>query len=305
MNFLFKIILAVLMMPMVVLADHNPAALGSVHWTTSLEQALTTAKKEHRPVFLLFQEVPGCSGCQSFGRDVLSQQLIVEAIEDLFVPLLIYNNRGGYDERIRKTYKEPAWNYQVIRFLDPQGKDIIPRRDRVWTIGALSRRMIAALEKQDTAVPAYLKGLALSYGNPRPAQVVLAMPCFWNGEMAVGGIDGVIKTDAGFYDQREVTRVWYDPKIISLDNLIKQADGMGCAAQVYLDTPALHKGSQRFSEDRYRPAPAPDQKKQLEGTPLARLELTGYQATKANAWVRRDYKKALSYLSPRQRRAVK
>ena len=53
-----------------------------------------------------------------------------------------------------KRFKEPAWNYQVVRFLDAEAKDIIPRKDRVWTIEALAMRMVEALEKHGRKTPA-------------------------------------------------------------------------------------------------------------------------------------------------------
>ena len=83
---------------------------------------------------MLFQEVPGCSGCQKFGREVLSETLLVEAIEDLFEPVLVLNNREGKDAEILKKYDEPAWNYQVIRFLDADGDDLIPRKDQITSV---------------------------------------------------------------------------------------------------------------------------------------------------------------------------
>ena len=63
-------------------------------------------------MWVLFQEVPGCEGCQKFGREVLSQPLIVEAIEDLFLPVVVYNNLDqGTDAKLLQRFKESAWNY--------------------------------------------------------------------------------------------------------------------------------------------------------------------------------------------------
>jgi len=85
---------------------------------------------------------------------------MVAAIESNFVPLLIKNNAGGRDAELLKRFKEPAWNYQVVRFLDAEAKDIIPRRDRVWTTKALAERMVATLEAKSQDVPAALARLA-------------------------------------------------------------------------------------------------------------------------------------------------
>jgi hypothetical protein len=77
---------------------------------------------------------------------VLSEATLVREIEEKFVPLLIHNNAGGRDAEILKKYHEPAWNYQVIRFWDAKGHDLIPRQDRVWEIEPLKKRMKAALQ---------------------------------------------------------------------------------------------------------------------------------------------------------------
>jgi hypothetical protein len=105
--------------------------------------------------------VPGCSGTQQFGKDVLSHPRIVEAIENEFIPILIYNNRGGRDAEILAQFNEPTWNYQVIRFLDSSGNDIIPRKDRIWTLGAVASRLSEALRAAGRNVPLYLQDLAL------------------------------------------------------------------------------------------------------------------------------------------------
>jgi hypothetical protein len=233
---LFLLSLVILLLPLYnfVTAEVN-IEVGLVNWNRNFEESLEKSKKENKPVLVLFQEVPGCSGCQAFGRDVLSHPLVVEAIESEFIPILVYNNRSGKDASLLRRYNEPAWNYQVIRFLDSSGKDIIPRRDRVWTIGGVARRMCRALEKTGKDIPVYLHGLALEYDNPHLKEVVLAMYCFWTGEMKLGGINGVVKTEAGFLRHREVTRVWYDETLISLMELVGKAAKVQCADRVYVE----------------------------------------------------------------------
>ena len=77
--------------------------------------------------------------------------------------MLVYNNRGdGMDRELLERYREPAWNYQVIRFLDADGTDIIPRKDRVWTTSGVARRMIKTLRVVKRPVPDYLENLAAS-----------------------------------------------------------------------------------------------------------------------------------------------
>lgn len=112
-------------------------------------------------MLVLFQEIPGCSGVRKFGREVLTNPFLVQAIEEEFIPMLVYNNRSsGMDAELLERYGEPSWNYQVIRFLDAQGRDVIPRRDRVWTTSGVTKRMMEALMAVDRPVPEYLMDLA-------------------------------------------------------------------------------------------------------------------------------------------------
>jgi len=165
-------------------AKENPIEVGSVHWGRDLETALKLSDATGRPVFVLFQEVPGCSGCQDFGRTVLSHPLVVEAVEDEFLPVLVFNNRGGEDRQLLERFGEPAWNYQVVRFLDAEGHDIIPRKDRVWTISGLATRMIETLKAAHRQVPQYIHALAQESGfgkseriiPPEGGQAIFAVP---------------------------------------------------------------------------------------------------------------------------------
>ena len=68
-----------------------------------------------------------------FGSKVLTLPLLVEAVEDCFVPVCVYNNVEGADAHVLERFEEPAWNNPVVRYLGPDGKDWIPRKDRQWT----------------------------------------------------------------------------------------------------------------------------------------------------------------------------
>lgn len=242
----------------------NPEEVGKVAWGRDYEAATAAAKKSGKPIFLLFQEIPGCAGCKQFGRDVLSDPLVVKAIQENFTPLLIPNNTPGKDAEILARFKEPAWNYQVVRFLDAEGHDLIPRKDRVWESKELMQRMKEALKK---------------VGRPEMAtrnteRIAIAQYCFWEGEMKIGAIDGVTCTEAGFLDGNEVTLVDFDPGKVSAEALFKKAKAAGVATRAY------------SSIDGYQKAPVSDQKRQLQGTKYAKLPLTPEQATKVNAFAR-------------------
>ncbi len=288
------------------LAD-NPEAAGTVAWGRDLNSALAASRESGRPVFALFQEIPGCAGCRQFGRDVLSNSLLVEAIQTEFTPLLIHNNKAGADAEVLRQFGEPAWNYQVVRFLDAKGRDIIPRKGEVWDTAGIAERMVAALQAANRAVPPYLPLLASEHSE-RLRQAVFSMYCFWTGEMELGRIEGVVTTEAGFMGGREVTLVQYDPAVITLPNLIAAAEKVQCANSVAVPAADLEAAKSKRLKvttiSGYTVAPADDQKKQISGTVLTKLKLAGAQATKVNAWCRVDSRLALSYLTQAQRKLV-
>ena len=75
--------------------------LGKVHWYRKYDEAITQAKKEQKDIVILFQEVPGCATCTNYAYNALSHPLMVEALENSFIPLAIFNNKNGKD--IMKT----------------------------------------------------------------------------------------------------------------------------------------------------------------------------------------------------------
>ena len=145
--------------------------------------------------------------------------------------------------------------------------------------------------------------------EPATRRVAFAQSCFWTGEMKLGQIEGVVRTEAGFFKGREVTLVEYAPERIALEDLVRQARQADVADAVYLDADSQHSPTSvpnaQPLDKGYRAAPASDQKKQIEGTPFARLQLSPEQATKVNAFVRVDQSKALAWLTSAQREQVK
>ena len=159
---------------------------------------------------LLFQEVPGFSTCRNYGHNVLSHPLMVEAIESLFVPLAIFNNKGGKDKKILDQYGEPSWNNPVVRIVDEQGKDVVKRIGNDYSAITLCKRMIAALLKNKKEVPEYLTLLRQELDRLVSSNIkekTFKMYCFWSGEKALGALDGVLSTQAGFSNHSEVVRV--------------------------------------------------------------------------------------------------
>jgi len=279
----------------------NPVEVGVVDWGRDIDSALIESEELGRPLFVLFQEVPGCAGCQQFGQTVLTNPLLVEAIEDEFIPVLIHNNKPGQDQRTLERFNEPAWNYQVVRFLDHHSRDLIPRKDKVWTTAELTHRMVVALQAAKRPVPRYLQALAQEHDTDNHETVTLAMHCFWTGEYELGAIDGVITTEAGWLDGSEVTKVVFDSTVISLEELTTKASAAQCADKVYTDSDPASNSTLSYRRSQER-----DQKKQIQNwAGLKSIStLTEMQRTKINALWPTSRDQAYQWLSPRQRRAL-
>ncbi len=86
----------------------------------------------------------------------MSDPEVVKLIEAHFVPVAIHNNSRdpkSADRKILKKFKEPAWNYQVMRFIGKDEKDVIPRKDRISSKEGVMKRMGKALEKAGRSMP--------------------------------------------------------------------------------------------------------------------------------------------------------
>ena len=162
--------------------------LGVVRWERDYEAGMRRAEAQGLPVFLLFQEVPGCATCVGFGETVLSHPLLVEAIETEFVPIAILNNGGGADREILQRYGEPSWNNPVVRFVDAGGRDLIPRADGVWTPHGIATRMIDSLAVAGRSVPGYLALAAEETRARVTRRATFETHCFWEGEACQAGI---------------------------------------------------------------------------------------------------------------------
>lgn len=289
-------------------ASRNPVEIGLVRWNRDLDASLDQSKQSGKPVFVLFQEVPGCSGCQKFGHEVLSHPLVVEAIEDEFIPVVVYNNRStGTDKQLLDRFGEQAWNYQVVRFLDGDGNDLIERREGVSTIDGIVSRMILVLEKTQRSVPNYLTTLVATNDRANHEVAAFAMHCFWTGEYRLGGIDGVIATEAGFLDGHEVTLVRYDKDKIGIDELASQAAKVKCADKVYTRSGESLAGLRGGKLDTsYRTASQSDQKRQISRWKAIESVsgINAMQLTKINSLAPQSTQLAAQWLSPRQRQQL-
>jgi hypothetical protein len=284
----------------------QPVELGRVDWLRSFPKAQARARSTGKPILLLFDEVPGCHTCTQFGKGPLSHPIVVAAASDAFVPVAIYNNVKGRDAAVLKRFNEPAWNNPVVRFVDAQGRDMIPRRDGDYSTASLLNRMAQALRKANRPVPPYLESAAWEYAPPAREIVTFAMHCYWVGEQRLGTLSGVLATRIGMLAGMEVVEVEFDPTRRSLESLIKAAGEFECARRVIVHDDAHEAIARELVGDAVlrtdeRVNTKTTQQYHLSKFPaLYYLPLTQLQATRLNAAVANGTDRA-SLLAPTQR----
>ncbi len=279
--------------------------LGDVDWERDFSQAEVRARETGQPLFVLFQEVPGCQTCVGFGEQILSHPLLVEAIETEFVAVAVFNNLGGDDRRVLKRFGEPSYNNPVVRFLGSDGRELLPRKAGVWFPRAIGQRMIAALEAAARPVPTYLRDVVDELSVVESKRATFSMHCFWSGEACLGEIDGVLASRAGWLEGIVVVELIFDPSVVSYGELLRAAptcsdavfthsdEQQRAARAVFGDDARLARGFAEIAKDS-------DQKRALRGTSYAIATLTPRQAVRVNSAVAAG-RSPNSLLSPRQR----
>lgn len=239
----------------------------------------------------------------------MSHPLMVEAIEELFIPVVVYNNKP-VDSAILKEFGERSWNNPVVRFLDSSRSDLVPKREGVWTIEEISSRMIQTLKAAHRPVPEYLN--SVSQGQGRGSKVAtFAMHCYWEGEAQFGRLEGVQSTLSGWKAGKEVVQVVYDPKKLDYGKLVKKATEFRCASTIFAHDSSQQKIAEKIAPGRVVKANASakssrakdsDQKFYLRKSVYRYLPLTQLQAVKINSALRFGKKKSQieKFLSPRQ-----
>ena len=275
-------------------SENEHVELGTVHWMRDYDAALSLASSTGKPVLILFQEVPGCATCRNYGLQVLSHPLLAEAAGEFFVPLAVFNNRGGADAEVLTLFREPSWNNPVVRIIDGSGREIVRRLADDYSPGGFSGALIEALRASGARAPEYLRLVhaeLTAAGSPETA--VRSMFCFWQGEIELGGIDGVVATRAGFADGAEVVEVTYDSSRLSYAALLRQASRLQCADNVFALNDQQRAiagrvlGSKRVRPSGGFPADAGNAgnartKYYLARTPYRFVPMTGLQQIRAN-----------------------
>jgi len=258
--------------------------LGDVHWYRDYETGLKIASKENKPVLILFQEVPGCATCRNYGSNVLSHPLIVETIENYFVPLTIFNNKRGKDLDVLTTYNEPTWNNPVVRIVNGKGKDIVKRVSGNYSEAGLVDAMMEGIIQSGELVPEYLSLLYQELSSNQ-SECYLSMYCFWTGEKEIAKIPGVVTTQAGFMNGREVVKVSFDENKTNAKKIKKVASKKNCGDDLYLK-------NNDYRIDR-------ESKYYLRHSKLQYVPMTIAQATKINSALG-EGTDPINYLSPQQ-----
>lgn len=266
-------------------AGKQPEELGKVQWLRDLDAGKAQSEKSGKPILLLFQEVPGCSNCTRYGNTTLSHPLIVEAIETYFVPVCIFNNQGGKDAEALKLFGEPAWNNPVVRIVRTDYQDIVLRMPNFKSSLQLVNGMRRALDLTGKTAPKYLELLEeeLAAREAGLETATFSMYCFWTGEGTFGALPGVIETEPGFQDGKEVVKVQFDPSVTSraeLEKLTQPKSFTPCAK------------NEGFRSDR-------EPKYYLAQTPYRFIPMTSLQAARANSLVGKKQSPD-ELLSPRQ-----
>ncbi len=299
---LWSLFLALLLTPLLHFGQGNPTELGRVPWLRSLEEARTLSRKNSKPILILFQEIPGCQTCRSYGTDVLSHPLLVETISDYFIPLAIHNNKPGEDKRVLDLFREPSWNNPVVRIVDA---DLLPVTDRIsgnYSKHGLLTHINAAIIKTGKRIPAWLQLLEEEFlaDLKGTEKTYIGMYCFWSGEKNYGQIDGVVSTRAGFMGGSEVVEVEYRPDRISREQLIRRGKETGNADRIFVadEDPKIQVGGMEtrkqgtFRED-------PETKYYIYKSPYRHLPMTRLQAARVNAALGEGRHPEM-YLSPLQ-----
>ena len=276
--------------PVLPSTNGQPEELGQVHWIRDLDLGRAEAQKSGKPILILFQEVPGCSNCTRYGNSTLSHPLIVEAIETYFVPVCIFNNKGGKDAEALKIFNEPAWNNPVVRIVRTDNQDVVLRMPNFNSALQLVNGMRRALDLSGVEAPRYLELLEeeLSARESGLQTATFSMYCFWTGEGAFGAIPGVIETEPGFQDGKEVVKVQFDPAVISRADLERQTQPKS------FKTCAKNEGFRSDKEPKYY----------LAQTDYQYVPMTSLQACRANSLVGKNQSPD-ALLSPRQLNLLK
>ena len=277
---------------------------GRVEWILDPEDARMRSGSEGKPILLLVQnETKNGEGIE-YWEAMLSQPLIVEAVESLFVPFAVKTN-GGEKDRWLSGIPGGGSQQFLIRITDRSFNDLIERITGIGGMQALLSSMILALESQSMDVPEYVRILYVESMESESRETALfPVHCFWAGEVELGPSSGILETTPGRIGNREVVEVVFDKSVTSYGELLEESCDLGLSENAY----ALNDEQERVASELMGPEKVtqpgemtPDKKPKyyLRRTTYRYVPMTERQAILVNSdiFLKRDPQVRLS---PRQ-----
>ena len=268
---------------------------GKVSWNDSGAKASEKAAASNKQILQL-ESKSGFKTADQFGDAILSHPLIVEIIEDHFVPVL----KKPSDDVSRPT----------ISVLTGNGTEVLAVQKAPTSIDAMVDFLMTAMAKANQSVPDYLN-FARSIRSDSTETAEFAMHCYWEGEAKLGSIHGVHTTRSGWRGGLEVVQLEYSPNVVDYQKLLNAAQSFDCASKVFTHSQAQQGIAKQIVGNKaehavgpMRDAKASDQKYYLLHTIYKYLPLTERQATKINSLAKLR-KTPGNILSPRQQKLLK
>mmetsp|Transcript_2689 Transcript_2689/g.4892 ORF Transcript_2689/g.4892 Transcript_2689/m.4892 type:complete len:357 (-) Transcript_2689:141-1211(-) len=202
--------------------------MSGIAWVRNVGEALRRSRQTGKPVFLLFIEAPGCDVCGQFGKRVLGNDRLAEAIETLFVPCLV-NKLGlsAMDRDASVRFKENKNGNPIVRFFDSQEHELIRRKSNLWYGYEIASRMETVLRRFNgcNGCPEWFsefrRELDLNYiARTRRSHVeraIFVVDDYFMGQSAVGrlalpehGSYPIISTRCSHFDLLKTVEVKFD-----------------------------------------------------------------------------------------------
>ena len=115
----------------------------------------------------------------------------------------------------------------MVRFLDAEARDLIPRKLRQWSTSRVSKRMRDALVAAERPIPAWFELAVIESDTSKRKTLYFDLPDAVAGETRLGLFDGVVGTWIHTHGDGEVVEVRFDPRVTTAEDLQAAAEGLG------------------------------------------------------------------------------
>lgn len=290
----------------------------------SFQKALEKSRATDKPVLLIFQEMLGSPESIAFGKTVLSQPLLIEAAESLFITVIV--NIAGTthgDAQILYRYQDNCHYDTVVRIVNEKGQDLVGKlEDSRCSVGNIAKAMVEVLERKELKIPNYLRVLEREYIarvevpshvlRAKAKNLVFGTEDATKAEIAFTELNGVIGVECGKLSGCNVVKVTYNADVVSCRTVFLHAVFHVEVEMVYwTDTeqkmslqPELQKlevAQSLYEFDSSRLVPGRNPKQFLRTTLFRYVPLTTLQSMLANLAISKNLPEdANNVLSPRQ-----